>query len=80
MMIMTNEWTPLTHGYPPQGRAVLVRLEFPVSRSEKAEHFVTAIYNGIYWIDPLSQSRTPLLKDGIITDWYMYEKYKKQQS
>jgi hypothetical protein len=41
---------------------------------------VTAIYNGIYWIDPLTQSRTPLLKDGIITDWYMYEKYKKQQS
>lgn len=75
--ITTNEWTPVTHGYPPTGRPVLVRLEWHVPRGRTEEHFMVAIFNGLYWIDPLTMSSTPLLKEGIITDWYMYEKYIK---
>ena len=75
---IVNEWIPISNGYPPDGRPALVRLEWHTPGSRTEEHFVTALWNGIYWVDLFTMARTPLLKDGLITDWYVYEKYKSK--
>lgn len=68
--ILTNEWYSVMDGRPYAGREVLCRLS--------NGYYVTAKWNGMYWVDPRTDCRAEYAQ--FIIEWYMFEFPEKKES
>lgn len=67
MEILTNEWTEVRCKMPPRDREVLVSFGAGVRK-------VTLVWNGFYWVDPVTRIRQRYTPGHEPRRWYMFER------